>query len=232
MKDIKLAVFDMAGTTVNEDNVVYKTVRKALARAGVEIPLEVVLEHGAGKEKYQAIKDILDKVATSQELERAAQEIHLDFKGLLKEAYANLEVFPYQGVEELFALLRSNNVKVVLNTGYDAKTAQTLIGKLGWKVGKEIDALITADDVEQGRPSSEMIDKAMEQFGISDSQQVLKAGDSIIDIEEGKNANCGITVGVLTGAHTREQLQTVHPTLILDALKDLGEILFPAENAK
>ncbi|RUA13561.1 MAG: hypothetical protein DSY83_11095, partial [Flavobacteriia bacterium] len=57
MKEIKLAVFDMAGTTVNEDNVVYKTVRKALARSGVEVTLETVLEFGAGKEKFKAISE-------------------------------------------------------------------------------------------------------------------------------------------------------------------------------
>ena len=227
MKDIRLAVFDMAGTTVNEDNVVYKTVRKALARAGVEIPLDVVLEYGAGKEKYKAIEDILEQVAFPQNLKVTASGIYEDFKSLLKEAYANLEVLPYQGVEQLFKVLRSNNVKVVLNTGYDAKTAQTLIDKLGWKIGQDIDALITADDVLEGRPSSEMIDKAMELFGILDAEQVLKAGDSVIDIEEGKNANCGMTVGVLTGAHTRAQLEKAYPTLILEALEDLGEILFP-----
>ncbi|RUA10456.1 MAG: HAD family hydrolase, partial [Flavobacteriia bacterium] len=84
-----------------------------------------------------------------------------------------------------------------------------------------------ADDVEQGRPSSEMIDKAMEMFRITDSAQVLKAGDSVIDIEEGKNANCGITVGVLTGAQTREQLGTAGPTMILDSLSELAKVLFP-----
>ena len=100
-------------------------------------------------------------------------------------------------------------VKVVLNTGYDHKTAKSLLNKLGWVPGEQIDALITADDVVKGRPSSEMIDKAMEMFKISESENVLKAGDSVIDIEEGKNANCGWTIGVLTGAQTREQLATV-----------------------
>ena len=48
---IKLVVFDMAGTTVDEDNVVYKTVRDAINAAGYEFSLEQVLTHGAGKEK-------------------------------------------------------------------------------------------------------------------------------------------------------------------------------------
>jgi phosphonatase-like hydrolase len=223
MKEIKLAVFDMAGTTVNEDNVVYKTVKKALAKSGVEVTLDTVLEFGAGKEKFKAISDILEETQTNGVDAKAVFE---DFKVLLKEAYEHLEVTSYDGVEELFGVLRAHGVKVVLNTGYDRKTAQSLLDKLGWAIGLQIDGLITADDVEKGRPSSEMIDKAMEMFRITDSEQVLKAGDSVIDIEEGKNANCGITVGVLTGAQTREQLETADPTMILGSLSALAKVLF------
>lgn len=224
MKKIELAVFDMAGTTVNEDNVVYKTVKAALAKHGVEVSLDTVLEFGAGKEKFKAISDILKETKTTGVDANAVFE---DFKEMLEEAYTNLDVTTYDGVEELFKLLKSKDVKVVLNTGYDHKTAKSLLNKLGWVPGEQIDALITADDVVKGRPSSEMIDKAMAMFGITTSDNVLKAGDSVIDIEEGKNANCGWTVGVLTGAQTREQLATAEPSMILDSLSDLAEQLFP-----
>jgi len=224
MKKIELAVFDMAGTTVNEDNVVYKTVKAALGKHNVEVSLDTVLEFGAGKEKFKAIADIL-KETKNENVDPNA--VFQEFKKMLEEAYANLDVTTYGGVEELFKVLKSKNVKVVLNTGYDHKTAQSLLNKLGWVPGKQIDALITADDVVKGRPSSEMIDKAMAMFKISESENVLKAGDSVIDIEEGKNANCGWTVGVLTGAQTREQLATADPTLILDSLADLAKVLFP-----
>nr|WP_299382591.1 HAD-IA family hydrolase [Allomuricauda sp.] len=230
MKDIKLVVFDMAGTTVNEDNVVYKTVQKALREAGADVDLDLVLEFGAGKEKSKAIADVLEYLQhTGTEVSDIDGDlVFSNFKTMLKEAYANLKVTPYDGVEELFETLKSKEVKVVLNTGYDQHTAKTLMQKLGWKVGHQVDALITADDVINGRPSSEMIDKAMDMFQIEDPAQVLKAGDSIIDIEEGQNANCGITVGVLTGAHTRTQLETINPTVILDALHELAEVLYPA----
>lgn len=224
MKKIELAVFDMAGTTVNEDNVVYKTVKAALAKHGVEVSLDTVLGFGAGKEKFKAISDILKETKTTGVDANAVFE---DFKGMLEEAYTNLDVTTYHGVEELFQTLKSKEVKIVLNTGYDQKTAQSLLDKLGWVAGNQIDAVITADDVVRGRPSSEMIDKAMEMFGITESENVLKAGDSAIDIEEGKNANCGWTVGVLTGAQTREQLATAEPSMILDSLADLEEVLFP-----
>jgi len=224
MKKIELAVFDMAGTTVNEDNVVYKTVKAALGKHNVEVSLDTVLEFGAGKEKFKAIADIL-KETKNENVDPNA--VFQEFKKMLEEAYANLDVTTYGGVEELFKVLKSKNVKVVLNTGYDHKTAKSLLNKLGWVPGEQIDALITADDVVKGRPSSEMIDKAMAMFKISESENVLKAGDSVIDIEEGKNANCGWTVGVLTGAQTREQLATADPTLILDSLADLAKVLFP-----
>ncbi len=223
MKKIELAVFDMAGTTVNEDNVVYKTVRAALAKHGVDVTLETVLECGAGKEKFKAISDILEE---SQNKSVDAKAVFQDFKGMLEDAYTNLNVGTYDGVEELFKTLKKQEVKIVLNTGYDRKTAETLLNKLGWIPGEQVDALITADDVVNGRPSSEMIDKAMEIFGVTDPQKVLKAGDSAIDIEEGKNANCGWTVGVLTGAQNREQLETARPTLILESLSSLAEELF------
>ncbi|BDW92615.1 phosphatase [Flagellimonas marinaquae] len=223
MKKIELAVFDMAGTTVNEDNVVYKTVRAALAKHGVDVTLETVLECGAGKEKFKAISDILEE---SQNKSVDAKAVFQDFKGMLEDAYTNLNVGTYDGVEELFKTLKKQEVKIVLNTGYDRKTAETLLNKLGWIPGEQVDALITADDVVNGRPSSEMIDKAMEIFGVTDPQKVLKAGDSAIDIEEGKNANCGWTVGVLTGAQNREQLETARPSLILESLSSLAEELF------
>ncbi|WP_318312260.1 HAD-IA family hydrolase [Flagellimonas crocea] len=229
MKKIQLAVFDMAGTTVNEGNVVYKTVRAALGKQGVDVSLETVLEFGAGKEKFKAIADILEKTKNTS---IDANLVFEGFKKMLEEAYANLEVTTYDGVEELFKILKSNEVKVVLNTGYDRKTAISLLNKLGWVPGEQIDALITADDVVRGRPSSEMIDKAMEMFEINSPENVLKAGDSVIDIEEGKNANCGWTVGVLTGAQTREQLATAEPSIILESLADLAEQLFPGQIKK
>ena len=56
---INMIVFDMAGTTVDEDNVVYKTLQTAINKEGFEFTLEQVLAEGAGKEKLEAIKSIL-----------------------------------------------------------------------------------------------------------------------------------------------------------------------------
>lgn len=221
-----MVVFDMAGTTVNENNVVYKSLQKAINNLGHNFTLETVLLNGGGKEKLQAVKDILSPVYSSEEeLNKDAKIAFEEFLSILKVAYSDLAVSTYEGTEELFSFLRSKGVKVVLNTGYNQKTALTLLKKLSWEEGKDIDLLVTADDVTKSRPAPDMILVAMEKLAISDPKEVVKIGDSIVDIEEGKSAGCGLTYGVTTGAQTREQLLTGNPDGIIDSLSEIKELI-------
>ena len=219
---LKMIVFDMAGTTVDEQNVVYKMLHRAISEAGFELSLDDVLRQGAGKEKMQAIVDILqDKHLEKSEL----QVIYNKFLLLLDEAYQHLEVVPQPGAVEIFYYLKAQNIKVVLNTGYNQQTADQLLAKLNWKVGVEIDAIITASQVRANRPQPDMILLAMEQMGITNCDVVAKVGDSIIDIEEGKNAGCALSIGITTGAHSFEQLQTAMPNFIIDNLLQLKDLV-------
>ena len=220
MNSIKMVVFDMAGTTVDEQNVVYKTVHKAIEKHGVSVDLETVLKVGAGKEKLKAIVDVLDYINVDNV---DANLVFADFKAMLDKAYDTLDVKPIEGVDITMLKLKEKGVIVVLNTGYNSRIANALVNKLNWEKGIHYDALITASDVKKGRPSSEMIDLAMEMFNVTDPKVVLKAGDSAIDIEEGKNAKCGVTVGVLSGAQTKEQIEVAGPDYIIDSLATLEE---------
>lgn len=222
---IELVVFDMAGTTVDEDNVVYKTVQQVINNEGFNVSLEEVLKYGAGKEKHQAISDVLRACTQLTDINLMADIVFSKFKIALNNAYETLEIKTFEGTEQLFKDLRDSDIKVVLNTGYDSKIAHLLLDKLDWVVGETIDGLVTADDVENGRPEGDMIILAMKNTGVVDARKVLKVGDSAIDIEEGKNANCGITAGVLTGAQNRTQIQEANPTYIIESLNELRAIL-------
>lgn len=221
-----MVVLDMAGTTVNEDNLVYKTVQKVINQEGFEITLEDVLKHGAGKEKHKAITDVLTACTDEKDIDTVADRVFVKFKVALEKAYNESDINAFEGMEAFFEQLRDRGIKIILNTGYDLKTANKLMNKLNWQVGIQVDALITSDDVVNGRPHPDMIKMAMAQFGINDSAYVLKAGDSEIDIIEGKNSGCGLTVGVLSGAQNREQLEAAHPDYILQNVTELKSILF------
>jgi phosphonatase-like hydrolase len=224
MAKIKLVVFDMAGTVVDENNVVYKTLQKAISEKVVEVSLEWVLALGAGKEKKQAITDILAEFAPGAD-EVKVEEAYQHFAKLLDDAYSDLDVKPQPGTLEIFEWLSEKGIKSALNTGYSRAVAEGLISKLGWQQGKDFDLLVTASEVSKARPAPDMIFLAKEKLGIASDNQIAKIGDSIIDIEEGKNANCGLTIGITTGAHTRSQLLTANPDHIINNLEELKSLI-------
>lgn len=217
-------IFDMAGTTVDEDNLVYKTLQKALNQNGVDVDLNFVLLHGAGKEKFQAIKDIIDR--SSFEVKETLQlNIFNQFLKALDLAYATFQVVAMPNAEFVFSKLRTLGISVVLNTGYNRQTAESLLMKLNWKVGDQIDLLVTASDVAHNRPMPDMIYYAQEQLNITDTKYMVKVGDSCVDIEEGKNANCLFSIGITTGAQTETQLKLAQPDFIIHNLSNLLEII-------
>jgi phosphonatase-like hydrolase len=221
---IKLVVFDMAGTTIDEDNVVYKTVQQSINAKGYQISLDKVLAEGAGKEKRQAIQSIL-RVYENKDDQALTDEIYANFSSSLNQAYELLPVYPQPHAYDLFSALRRRKIFIVLNTGYNSQIANILIQKLDWKKGREFDCLITASDVSRNRPYPDMIKMAMEVCGIQNPLEVVKVGDSVIDIEEGLNAGCKYSIGITTGAHSAEQLKSASPDYIINDLMELEEII-------
>ena len=219
-----MVVFDMAGTTVDEGNVVYRTLHKAIEKVCPSVSFEDVLKLGAGKEKLQAIRETLSGSNISLN-EATIQEIFKDFLGLLDIAYANLIVVPTNNTERVFNELRTKDIKVVLNTGYNTVTAISLLNKLNWVKGVQYDLLVTSSDVSNNRPMPDMILYAMDKLNITDASTVIKVGDSTIDIEEGRNAGCKYNIGVTTGAHTKAQLESANPDYIFDNIYDLVSVL-------
>ena len=59
----------------------------------------------------------------------------------------------------------------------------------------------------------------------SEAANVVKIGDTEVDIAEGRNTGCGLVVAVTTGAYTRTELEQYHPDYIIDSLQELPGIL-------
>lgn len=221
---IRMVVFDMAGTTVNEDNLVYKTLQTSINATGFEFSLNQVLEQGAGKEKKEAIRSILSHFSNTHD-EGLVTQIYDHFIIALTEAYDTADILPQPNATHLFLALKERKIITILNTGYDRKTACSILEKLNWKIGIEFDALVTASDVSRNRPDPDMIEFAMQAFNVKDSLEVAKVGDSIVDINEGQNAGCGLSIGITTGAHTASQLKTANPHAVINNLIDLLPVI-------
>lgn len=221
---MKLFVFDMAGTTIYDQNHVGTALQGALKKFGHDFSIEdinVVM----GFEKPVAIKELLNskKVAYTEEF---VEDIHKDFVEQMIAYYSTSEeVKPTENVLEVFAYLRAKGIKVGFDTGFSRPIADTIFNRLGWQLGSDFDFTVTSDEVEHGRPYPHMIFKAMEQFGIDDSRLVAKVGDTASDLEQGMNAGCGLVIGVTTGAYTRSELEQSAHHHIIDNLMEIKNLI-------
>jgi phosphoglycolate phosphatase-like HAD superfamily hydrolase len=65
-----------------------------------------------------------------------------------------------------------------------------------------------------------MINAAMEKCNVKIKNKVLKVGDTVVDIFEGKNAGV-LTAAVLTGTQKKSDLEKFEPDYIIDSIKDI-----------
>lgn len=221
---IKLIVCDIAGTTVVDKDFVSIAFVEAFLNVGIDLSVEEV-KPIMGFKKTEAIEMVLKEKQVKYD-EELISRINHNFEFIMVQFYAtSKEIEPLPGVEEFFNFCIDRDVKVALNSGFPRKIVDVILDRLGWSENGLVQFTITSDEVEAGRPSPYMINAIMEKFIIQDSAEVLKIGDTIVDIEEGRNARCGMVVGITTGSFTRDQLEKFAPDAIIDNILDLKAYL-------
>lgn len=205
--NIKMIVFDMAGTTVNEQGIVYKTLYDTIKSFGLNINKgDIDKWHGANK--YEVLQYYLEKDNNiTEDLQiKMKNDLYQKFNNNLKDRYfssSNIKLID-NNMPELFNNLRKKDIKITLNTGYSQEIQESIISKLHMK--DFIDDYISSDLVSKGRPEPFMIQKLMEKNRILSPNNIIKIGDTPNDILEGKNANCLYSIGVLSGADCEKKL--------------------------
>ena len=222
----RLVVFDIAGTTVADKGNVANSFIAAFLKEGIEMPFAEV-KMVMGYRKRDAIVMLLNKFypeLTSNEA--LVSQIHDSFEENMLEFFmSDKDLHPLPHTEEIFRWLHSKGISVALNTGFTRLITEGILYRLGWKENPLIDEIICSDEVEEGRPASYMIDRIMKNLGLNDPSEVMKVGDTEVDIQEGRNALCGKVVSVTTGAYTRSQLEMFLPDHIIDSLSELPQLI-------
>ena len=219
-KSIKLIVCDMAGTTVNEGGIVYKTLYETIK--GYDIYIEPDdMKNWYGVNKTEVLQHFINTDNEYKDNEAILPQMLNSFKKNLKKSYFEDKSVKlmHPDLPDLFNSFRNRGIKVALNTGYSVDIQEALIESLNMR--DFIDGYISSESVPRGRPEPYMIQELMTRFNISDAQQVIKIGDSINDILEGKNAGCHKSIGVLSGAESREKLLEAGADIVLNSVMDL-----------
>jgi len=221
MVDIALVIFDLAGTTIVDDGQVPEAFTTVLRAQGIELSAEA-LRSVRGASKREAIRHFLARQGTGSEAELAArsEQVFAEFRRCLAQVYARRGIQAMPGAAQTFAWLRARGVQVALNTGFDRATTGLLLHAVGWE-SATVDAVVCGDDVPQGRPAPYLIFHAMQACRVLDVRRVANVGDTLLDLQAGWNAAAGWNIGVLSGAHTRQQLETGPYTHLLTSVAEL-----------
>jgi phosphonatase-like hydrolase len=224
---IRLVVFDMAGTTVYDDDAVNTCLGEALKQGGRWLKREVINEV-MGVSKPRAIDLLLEPIAPDAAADVIAARkaridaIHRDFANRMIAHYEkSTAVREIEGASETFKALKFAKVRVALDTGFDRRIANAVLRRTRWIALGLVDATVTSDEVVQGRPAPDMIFRAMTLTGVNHASDVAKVGDTPSDLLEGTNAGCGLVVGYTGGTHTHDQLAAAPHTHLIADLREL-----------
>ncbi len=90
---------------------------------------------------------------------------------------------------------------------------------VGWD--KTIDVVVCNDDVSRGRPAPYHLFRAMEWAACGSVHRVAAVGDTIADLQAASYAGVQWSIGLLSAAHTEDQLRSCPHTAIIDSVAEL-----------
>jgi phosphonoacetaldehyde hydrolase len=191
---IRAVIFDWAGTIVDHGSVApAESFMRLFAGRGVTITVaEARAPMGQGKRDHiQAIATaVAERWAAAHGGRGAASSdidaMYADFVPLQIEAIAaRAGVIP--GAREAFAALRQRGIRVGTTTGYSREMVAPLAERARAQ-GLEADCVVCASDVARGRPAPWMALEAARRLDVFPMRAIVKVGDTVADIDEGRNA--------------------------------------------
>lgn len=231
-ENIKLVIFDWAGTTI--DHGCFAPISafiKAFKACGVDLtPQQARGPMGLHKQDHIRSLFQLEEIAAQWEslhqrawTEQDVKHIYETFMPLqIEEAKLFTDLVP--GLCETISILREQGIKIGSTTGYPRIVAEPVL-EAARAQGYAPDFSMCADEVPAGRPAPWMIYRNMEALGVYPPSAVVKVGDTVPDIEAGLNAGTW-TVG-LTQTGSEVGLTVAEFEALSDELK--ADLLATAE---
>ena len=222
MKNFDAVIFDWAGTTVDYGSFApVQAFMEVFKAYGVE-PTSEEVRKPMGMLKIDHIRTMLampriaecwEEVHGKVPTEEDAQALYAIFEEKLMQI---LDQFADPKPDTLNAVkqLREMGVAIGSTTGYN-DMMMSIVVPAAKAAGYDPDAWFSPDSTgKKGRPYPYMIFRNMEVLGASDVRRVLKVGDTISDIKEGKAAGV-VTAGVVVGSSqmglSREEFEALSP---------------------
>jgi phosphonatase-like hydrolase len=224
MSTVRLVVFDIGGTIIEDNGEVISAFAAALEMNGLSAT-DTELRELKGSSKRDVIKTFVERrwgPDTAGNEERIGKA-YGDFRAELENKFSNGGVKPITGAASTFAWLKKRNIACATTTGFYRAVTNNILDTAGWR--DTFAANICSDDVKDGRPAPYMIFRAMETARVGDVREVLNVGDTPLDLQAGRRAGALGVIGVLSGVHKRDRLLRESPSHLIASVADLPALV-------
>ncbi|MFE7169343.1 HAD family hydrolase [Streptomyces sp. NPDC057616] len=201
----RAAVFDVDGTLVDTNHLHVVAWWEAFRQVGCTVPMHAVHRAiGLGSE------DLIAHLLGDGRKKEQDAELSAAHKTLYGQYVDRLPALHDAG--RLLRCLDHEGWKVVLATSASGPELSALRRAIGAE--DAIAATASADDVEQGKPAPEPVERALELAGVPADRAVL-VGDTVWDMRAGSRAGVRC-VGVLCGGIPRGDLEEAGASAVYD----------------
>lgn len=211
--EMQLLCFDLDNTLIRSTKAHIEAFKKAFIQNKLQRKTNKEILKYFSQESSQLVKKLYPSL-NEKEIQKVVKD-HDTF--LIKETKKYARAIP--GAKETLQKVR-NNYKIALLSNCKHKEILALLKAT--KIDPNFfNIIIGNDQVKHPKPAPDEIIKAEQGIKIKQGYMI---GDSIYDIRAGKKTTLK-TIAVLTGDHTKKQLEKEKPYAILRSVKDLPQIL-------
>ncbi len=210
-------LFDFIGTTVIETDpsMLNDCFVRGFKDHGVQVSSDIIRAN-RGKDKQEMIRDILVN------LNQPLHLIELVLNSFRKHLQNNMDNFQEnEGAIDVIRYMKERKIAVGLGTGLPRDLFENIFLHLQWN-NIPFDYIGIAEEIGKGRPHPDMIFDMLAKCKLVNTE-FLKVGDTVADIQEGKNAQV-LTAAILSGTQDEKELTLQQPDFIIRHLTELKEI--------
>jgi phosphoglycolate phosphatase len=206
--EIRGVIFDLDGTLIDSYQAIYLGFHHAYTQMGLSPMSYEQVKRVVGLGLDHTFRELLGEERVSRGL--------LLFRKKYEEVFReNTRLLP--DAREVLETLHDRGIRLAVATNKLGRFSREIFEH--FEMEKLFTVIVGDGDVPQNKPDPEMLRLAMEKMGV-EKERTIFVGDSVIDIQTGKNA--GVRVFAVPAGNTdRRDLENAQPAVMLDRLLDL-----------
>lgn len=215
---VKAVIFDFDGVISDSEPCHFAASNKALEQFGIQLTKEQYYTDYLGFTDYELFESVGEKFNTDfnkTQIEKLVEQKAIFFEQVIRQADHLIE-----GIPQLIQMLKNSGIKVGIYSGALQGDIELMLEDSGFE--NCFDVIVSADDVEKGKPDPEGYLKALGKINEISNAQILPKECVVIEdshwgIVAAKKA--GMRVIAVTNSYPADELNDAD--LIIDSVSEL-----------